>query len=45
MSPPDEPRAHKGTTEKHPLLGPIVFIPALFILAVALLLFVALFWQ
>lgn len=43
MSPPDEPRVHKGKTEKNPLLGPIVFVPAAIILVLALVVFVAMF--
>lgn len=45
MSPPEEPRAHEDNTEKNPLLGPIVFIPAIVILLLALMLFVAVFWR
>lgn len=43
MSPPDEPRAHKGTTEKNPLLGPIVLVPGAIILVLALVVLIAVF--
>ncbi|WEJ31698.1 hypothetical protein [Devosia sp. SD17-2] len=30
MSPPEEPRVREGTTERNPLLDPVVLLPAAF---------------
>lgn len=44
MTPPEEPRVSNDVTEKNPLLGPIVFVPAVIFLILAIVVFVVMFW-